>query len=105
MIEQEISLESGRVHKFVFTHDTVRQFERLGGRLSQGVDNLSVNMDLYIRAMIIDEGSISTSKAEKIFEEISKEYDIVDVYGVLANKHSEVFIGGDNDAPKKKLSK
>ena len=102
--EKVINLENGVSHTFTFTHATISKFEQMGGKLSEGIDNISTNMSLYIRACIIDEGSMSVSKTEKILEAIGDEYDLPDVYGVLANAHAEVFTGGDEAPQKKKLS-
>jgi hypothetical protein len=102
--EKVVTLKNGTSHTFTFTHDTIRKFEQMGGKLSEGIDNISTNMSLYIRACIIDEGSMSDSKAKKILDAIGEDYDLPDCYGVLANAHAEVFTGGDEAPQKLKLS-
>ena len=52
----------------------------------------------------MNEGTVSNSKAEKLYDALAEEYEILDVLGVLAEKYNEVFIGGENASPKKKLS-
>ncbi len=62
------------------------------------------SVETFIRACLVGEGSVSASKAEKLYEEIDGEYEILDVLGMLAEKYNEVFTGGENTPPKKKLS-
>lgn len=104
-IQETIELENGTTYVFEFTNDSARKFEAYGGRIQGGLDAMATNMLVYIKTCLKDDSSVSNTKAEKIYNAIAEEYDIVDVYGVLSLKHSEVFTGGENDAPKKKLSK
>ena len=105
MIELNIELEqTGKTLHFEFTHDTVKKFSAYGGDSVRLLQDPIGNTETFIRAMLTGEGTVSASKAQKLYDDIAAEYEILDVLGQFADKYNEVFIGGDNAPLKKKLS-
>ena len=105
MIELNIELEqTGKTLHFEFTHDTVKKFASYGGDPNRLLVDPIGSLETFIRATLTGEGSVSASKAEKLYDDIDKEYEVLDVLGRFADKYNEVFIGGDNAPLKKKLS-
>lgn len=104
MIELNIELDTGKTYRFEFTHDSVKKFANMGGDATRLLADPIGSLETFIRATLADEGTVSASKAEKIFEDIDKEYEILDVLEQFARKYNEVFFGGENAPLKKKLS-
>lgn len=105
MIELNIELENtGKTLHFEFNHENVKKFSAIGGDPNNLLSNPIGSVELFIRSCLMNEGSVSASKAEKLYDAIDAEYEILDVLGMLADKYNEVFIGGENAPPKKKLS-
>lgn len=104
-IQQAIELENGTTYVFEFTNESARKYELMQGEIQGGLNKIMTNMLTYIKTCLKDEPAMSNSKAEKIYDAIAAEYDIIDVYGMLSLKHTEVFTGGEDAPPKKKLSK
>ena len=105
MIEQDIELANlNKTLHFEFNHENVKKFSTMGGRPTDLLADPIGSIELLIRSCLMNEGTVSNSKAEKLYDALAEEYEILDVLGVLAEKYNEVFIGGENASPKKKLS-
>lgn len=102
-IEKVIEFEDGKELRFEFTNESVEKFSNIGGDTTQLIVNPIGNAKRFIVAFLQDEGSVSMSKAEKLLERIQVEFGVMEFLNAMMEKYNEVFTGGENAPPKRKI--
>lgn len=92
MAEFRISI-GDKEYVMEYTRDSVRQFEAIGGSISGMQDKIFTSIDglIYVGLMKHHAG-ISYNLAKKISDQAIEEYGAQEIYPVLAEKFTEVFM-------------
>lgn len=92
MAEFRISVDD-KEYVMEYTRDSVRQFEAIGGSISGMQDKIFTSIDglMYVGLMKHHPG-INYNLAKKISDSAIEEYGASEIYPVLAEKFTEVFM-------------
>lgn len=102
MSEFRISV-SDKEYIMEYTRDSVRQFEAIGGSISGMQDKIFTSIDglIYVGLMKHNPG-MSYNLAKKVSDAAIEEYGAGEIYPILAEKFTEVFMQEGNPQSKKK---
>ena len=86
-----------------YTRDSVRQFKTIGGSISGMQDKIFTSIDglIYVE-LIKHQLGINYNLAKKISDAAIEEYGAGEIYPVLADKFTEVFMQDGSQQGKKK---
>lgn len=92
--EKEYTLE--------YVRDSVRQFESMGGSMQDIQNKLYTSVDLlFYCGLKKHHKEISPNLSKKISDKAIEEYGIEEVYSILVEKFSSVYMGEGNKEKKK----
>lgn len=91
----------GKTYKMEFTRESVRQFEQVGGTMSDLRDKLFSSTDrMFYVGLRKFHPQISFAEAQELSDAAISEHGIEEVYRVLSEKFMEVFTQGGNSSGK-----
>ena len=91
-----------KTYKMVYTRSSIRQFEEIGGKISDMKEKLYSTTDrLFYVGMRKFHPNVSFMEAQELSDKAIEEYGIDNVYGALIERFMEVFTqGGENASAK-----
>lgn len=91
-----------KTYKMFFDRRSARQFEEIGGNLSDMKEKIFSSTDrLFYVGLRKFHPTISFSEAQELSDKALEEHGIEEVYGVLSDRFMEVFTQGENSSPTK----
>lgn len=101
MAEFRISVDD-KEYVMEYTRDSVRQFEAIGGSISGMQDKIFTSIDglMYVGLMKHHPG-INYNLAKKISDAAIEEYGAGEIYPILAEKFTEIFMQEGSSGKKK----
>ncbi len=89
---------NGKIYKMFYNRDSIRQFEEIGGSITDMKEKLFSTTDrLFYVGLRKFHRNISFMEAQQISDKAIEEYGIDNVYSALVDKFMEVFtLGADN---------
>jgi len=88
-----------KTYKMFFDRRSARQFEEIGGNLSDMREKIFSSTDrLFYVGLRKFHPQISFAEAQELSDKAIDEYGIQEVYGALSDKFMEVFTQGENSS-------
>lgn len=88
-----------KTYKMFFDRRSVRQFEEMGGNMSDMKEKIFSSTDrLFYVGLRKFHPAISFSEAQEIADKAIDDYGIEEVYGALSERFMEVFTQGGNSS-------
>ena len=95
-------LVSDKTYKMFFDRRSARQFEEIGGNLSDMKEKIFSSTDrLFYVGLRKFHPTISYAEAQELSDKAIEEYGVEEVYGALSERFMEVFTQGENSSGNK----